>query len=213
MLNHRAFKRKQFASHLVGVLTYLVCVVPEPGEYVITIWSRQQVYRKLFLVAREGSSHSQIDIDLASLVSASSANVNREIVAKGLLVFYSSGGGREFRVTVAHKKDRGGKSIFDSENLSSSDHFVFIPVLTGEYDVALASHKVEGTILVIPPDGKKLPVHLFEPKHVTLAKDGFEPRRIEAFPGQPIVFTIRTSTKFEITLSASRRVEQRRSIH
>lgn len=200
MINQHAFSRRRFASHVVGLLTYLVCDVPAAGEYVISVWNGKQLFSALRLQAREGDSNSQIDIDLAELQKTDTGAAKQNIAPKGKLVIYCSRGNREFRVTVAQKHKEGDKTIFDSERLGASDHFIFVPVLKGKYNFAMTSEKPSGTIVVAPSTDKKILTHHLEPKRATVAKTGIVPKKIEVVPGQPIVFDIQTTTGFEISM-------------
>jgi len=200
MLNSQAFRKKHFASHVVGVLTYLVWNVPSPGDYLISVWRGQQLTRRLILVARENAANPQVDIDLAAPTKANHSEDVLSVAVNGKAVFYCSQGSGEYQITVAQKSKAGEKEIFDSARLKDPDHFIMVPIIAGTYRFSLESKKPSGTILVTSASGKKLSPHKLKPQHVTVDKTGLQPSKIEAKPGQPIVFTIRTSDKFAITL-------------
>jgi hypothetical protein len=199
-INSQAFKREHFPSHLVGALTYIMWSVPAAGDYVISAWVGDKPLREIPLKAGQNDLNSFVHIDVATPKFTRNAKPVLQIGAKGTVIFYCSGGFREFRITVAQKGNRGEKKVFDSEHLSRGNHFVLIPIVVGKYDFALGSKEHSGTITVQSSPEKKIPASQLEPKQATVTDRGLSPDKMEVRPGQPVVLEIQTSQKFEITL-------------
>ena len=198
--NSQAFKREHFPSHLVGALTYIMWNVPAAGDYLISAWVSDKPFHEFPLKAGQEDLNSFAHIDVATPKFTRNVAPEIQIGAKGTVIFYCSGGFREFRITVTQKSDRGEKEIFNSEHLSRGDHFVMVPIVSGKYDFTVDSKKQPGTITVRSSSEKKTPASQLEPKQATATDGGLSPDKIELRPGQPLVLEIQTSKKFEITL-------------
>jgi len=199
-INSQAFKREHFPSHLVGALTYIMWSVPEAGNYLISAWVGDKLFREIPLKAGQDDLNSFAHIDLASPKFTRTVAPELQVGAKGTAIFFCSGGFREFRITVAQKGDRGEKKVFDSQRLGQGDHFILVPIVPGKYEFAVRSKKPSGNIIVQSSSEKKIPATQLEPKQATATDRGLSPGTIEVRSGQPVVLAIQTSERFEITL-------------
>ena len=141
MLNIHAFRKEKFFSHTIGVLSCVLHEIPLAGTYVIRVKRGDRAVREIGVTCLDDDPNTQVNIDLAAPAKLrAAAKSDLRIKTNGRLLLYSSQGTGEYRVTIALKNDNGTeKTVFDSEQLGTSDLAILNPVLPGEYTLATAS--------------------------------------------------------------------------
>ena len=203
-----------------GSLTMLATVVhtfPESGEYRGAVHLGKNVESVFYIKADKNSPVAQVNVDLAGLTAppaqgapAQSAGCccpetkeaqNQFVVnPKGYAVFYVSSGSGGYYVHLRKADEDPKQTIFDSRKLQEGDIYSAVVLRPGRYSVTntLGKEKAELTVhyLSVSKTGYRPPT----PVRVDVGDKGFEPRKVEAHPGQGILFHFKQPSRIKIDL-------------
>lgn len=199
-----------------GSLTMLASVVhtfPEAGEYRGAVHLGEKVESVFYIKADKSSPVAQVNIDLVSLTTPpaqgtgcccpESKEVQNQFVVnpKGYAVFHVSAGAGGYYVHMRKADEDQNQKIFDSRKLEEGDIYSAVILRPGRYSVTNALGKTAAGELTIPyPSVGKTGYRPPAPVRVEVGEKGLEPRKIEAHPGQGILFHFKQPSRIKIEL-------------
>lgn len=196
-----------------GSLTMLGSVVhslQHAGEYRGSVHRTGGGESVFYLSADKNSAAAHVNIDLASLPEFTDdpgqdpcceGRQNRFVVnPRGYAVFHVSRGAGGFNVRLRRASEDQKEAVFNSEALSDGDVFSAVIIRPGTYSVVNRLGKARGEIVVGYPEVGTIAYRPPDALHVQVGPRGFDPERIEAKPGQGLVFDIKERARIVIEL-------------
>jgi hypothetical protein len=195
-----------------GSLTMLGAVIHsfrEPGEYRGSVDTEDEGQAVFYISVDKESPVAQVNIDLSTLAQPSETDEkcgcegsqNRfSVNPKGYAVFHVSGGAGGYHVHVRRAKENAEEKVFDSRQLDDGDIFSAVILRPGTYSVVNVHTEARAEIVVPYPQVSETPYRPPAPVHVQATRGHFEPRRIELYPGQGLLFECKTTSRIRIEL-------------
>lgn len=184
----------------------------EEGEYRGAVHIGDKVASVFYIKADKNSPVAQVDIDLAALSAPASKSgdcccqgtgdpgSHFVVNPKGYAVFHVSGGAGGFYVHLRKADEDPKLPIFDSRKLGEGDIYSGVILRPGRYSVTntLSECTAELRVPYLVPG--KTAYRPPAPVRVDVAEKGFQPGKIEAHPGQGILFHFRQASRIKIDL-------------
>ena len=195
-----------------GSLTMLGAVIHsfhEPGEYRGSVSTEGEGQAVFYISVDKESPAAQVNIDLSTLTQPSETakdcgcgepQNHFSVNPRGYAVFHVSGGAGGFHVHVRRARENAEEKIFDSRNLDDGDIFSAVILRPGTYAVTNAHTRARAQIVVPYPKVGETPYRPPAPVRVQATQEHFEPRRIELYPGQGLLFECKTPSRIKIEL-------------
>lgn len=213
LVNHHLFTQTVVDS---GSLSMLGAVVHRPGvagEY-LGVAERGGVLREFRVTVDDASTAMQVDIDLASLESDTTAAARvsdcgcaREGAApgpfvvnpEGYVLFHVSRGAGGYAVRLGGPS---GEQGFDSTRLDGGDLFAVTLIRPGTYAVRNASAKADATgeIVVAYPKPQKQAFRPLDPIEIESSEKGLRPAKIRIHAAQGQVYRCPAPSRIVIEL-------------
>jgi hypothetical protein len=211
-----------------GSLTMLGSIVHSlghPGQYRVALHHGETVEGVCFITADKDSPAAQVTVDLASFAplagaaplpgaavpkaksgcgcgggGQSSEGNHFTVNPRGYVLFRVSGGSGGYYVHVrridADQKDKG----YDSRTLGEGDLFTAIVLRPGTYSVSNTLTKATGQIVVPYPKIGERPYVPPPPVRVYCGPKSLDPARLEAQPGQAVIFEAKAASRIVVKL-------------
>ncbi len=199
-----------------GSLTMLASVVHtflEAGEYRGAVHLGEKVESVFYIKADKNSPVAQVNVDLVSLTAPALQGTgcccpetkegqNQFVVnPKGYAVFHVSAGAGGYYVHLRKADEDPKQKIFDSRKLEEGDIYSAVILRPGRYSVTnTLSKTAAGELTVHYPSAGKIAYRPPAPVRVEVGEKGFEPRKLEAHPGQGILFHFKQPSRIKIEL-------------
>jgi hypothetical protein len=202
-VNHHIFTQTTVDS---GALTQLGVVVrqfPRPGDYLGTIFHREQPVGRFYLSIDKSCPATQVNIDLATVGRDAGAEgcsggvpaAGFVVGPEGYVVLHVSHGAGGFAAAVAalgESREREAES-FDSRALTAGDLFGVTLIRPGTYQVTNLDTEATAEIVVAYPRVGDQPFRPADPVAVQCTDSGFEPSSIQIEAAQGQVYQVQTS--------------------
>ncbi|HLH44509.1 MAG TPA: hypothetical protein VKV74_16070 [Bryobacteraceae bacterium] len=206
-----------------GSLTMLGSIVHSlgaPGQYRVALHRGETVEGVCFITADNDSPAAQVTVDLASSATPAAgpgaspaggagcgcggqggpAGKHLTVNPKGYVLFRVSGGSGGYYVHVrridADQSDKG----YDSRVLGEGDLFTAILLRPGTYSISNTLTKATGQIVVPYPKIGTKPYVPPPPARVSCGAKSLEPARVEAQPGQAVIFEAKAASRIVVKL-------------
>jgi hypothetical protein len=190
-LNRAIFAQRVWDSDALTVLTTLVHVFDEAGDYEIFVRRGETIVHRAALAVGRGGAPRQLDLDLAALPGddtgcGCAGGDGYAISEPGLVSFHVSRGTGAYSVRVQRRTERHKEWVLDNaETLPEGDLFAVVLVRPGTYAVVDRESGAEARITVELPRGERY--RMDEPAMVELNK-GFAPTELRVLAGRAVVF-------------------------
>ncbi len=205
-INQSLFSQSDLDSGSLTMLGQVVHQFQVPGEYLGTVFKKNNFYGEFHLTVEEVSTSTQVNIDFSNIRSNNNENCacNKHsgmkhftVSPKGYVLFFVSHGQGEFSVRVGQTANsRGKEEIFDSRQLNSGDIFVLTLIRPGNYFMLNTQTEGKGSITVAYPTGKEYRAS-YEPQEISCS-NYFNPDQVEIGSSQGIIFKIQTKSRIKI---------------
>jgi hypothetical protein len=202
-----------------GSLTMLASVVhtfPEPGEYRGAVHLGEKVESVFYIKADKNSPVAQVNIDLGSLTASPTTAPSADcccdegnkktgsafvVNPKGYAVFHVSSGAGGCYVHVRKADEDPKQKIFDSRKLEEGDIYSAVILRPGCYSVTNTLTRVAaGELIVHYPSVGKTGYRPPPAVRIEVGENGFQPNRIEVYPGQGLSFHFKQPSRIKIEL-------------
>ena len=195
------------------MLASVVHTFPEAGEYRGTVHYGEEIESVFYIKADKNSPVAQVNVDLAGLTAPAAQGTgcccpetkdakNQFVLhPKGYAVFHVTGGAGGYYVHLRKADEDPKQKIFDSRKLEEGDIYSAVILRPGRYSVTNAlSRAAAGELTVHYPSIGKIAYRPPPPVRVDVGGEGFEPKKIEAHPGQGILFQFKQPSRIKIEL-------------
>jgi hypothetical protein len=177
----------------------------EPGRYQINVWQGERLAGSVHLKVDAACPATQANIDLATVnrqdtPCCGDAGTPLLVNPKGYAVFHVGSGPGGYAVTAGRVDQERPAKAFDSRELREGDMFAATILRPGIYEVENVRARTKARLTVAYPRVSKERYVPQQPLSIACAKEGFEPKAIEAQAAQSLVFHIKTPTRLKITL-------------
>jgi hypothetical protein len=211
-LNRAIFLQSRFDSSSLSILTSLMQVLPEAGEYNVVVNMGDRASARLVLSVGDRYEQSQVNIDLASLFRPAVAGkadacgcqdkADYSLRSNGVVCFYVSSGGGGYRVRIERKDRDETRTILDSQRaVPAGGLFAITFVQPGLYQVQIGERRDQAAQVEVrlPQVSDK-----YRPAKATLVPVSNE-RPMGSLPdlfsGQSIVFSCEDATRIRAELT------------
>jgi hypothetical protein len=206
-LNRPVFTQRSFESGALTVLTTLLHRFVDTGQYEVFIKRADAVIHRAAVSVAPEHGRQQVNLDMANVIESKRAcgcegDAAIELRTGGVLGFYVSTGTGRYSVTARNLevKDRSYPTPLDSnQGVPAGDFFALTLVRPGVYRVTAKPGGEASVTVRVPADEQGYRPD--RPTLVTVRKDGFNPKTIDIFSGQSVVFQIETAAQIRAELT------------
>lgn len=206
VLNRPVFTQRSFDSSALTVLATLLHRFVDAGTYEVFIMRSDVVIHRAAVDVAPEHPRQQINLDMANVVESKRAcgcegDAAIELRTGGVLGFYVSTGTGKYSVTARNLNvtDRSIRPALESrQGVPAGDLFALTLVRPGGYRVTAKPGGDASITVRVPGDEKEYRPD--RPTLVTVRKGGFDPKSIEIFSGQSVVFQIESPAEIRAEL-------------
>ena len=201
VINQHLFRHFETKSAAFNNLCTIIHKLADEGIYVGEVVQDKRLLGSFRLTYDKKSESSQVNIDLSMFDALFRANVpglpetsDFTVGRDGYVVFHASGHHTGLYVKLTKVSKEKGSPGFDSRKLGKGDLVALRLLQPGSYTITNEPGGQKASLTVLHAENRQYPdPRKLEPARITLSDKGFNPEKVENWPGQALVISIETA--------------------